>query len=453
RPQGRRASSPGAPAPSFGAPPRRPAAAGACSVPSHRAAPSSLLSRPLAFPAAWALAAPESSAQLFLPQASGRSGRNTGAGCRAPPRSAAGPPGSGPRRPADAGRPPSPPTSPILPGLLAPAPLRRDSPELRWFSFSPCRCAGIAAETSLPFRLLRLLPSAPPPPATGINSLGNWGSAAAAAAVPRGTPGHGRGHVSSDPPECRAGHGHLSGHQEEHARWCPRRGTKLLRPFQGRGRRERKAAWEGRLAMPFGLKLRRTRRYNVLSKNCFVTRIRLLDSNVIECTLSVESTGQECLEAVAQRLELRETHYFGLWFLSKSQQARWVELEKPLKKHLDKFANEPLLFFGVMFYVPNVSWLQQEATRYQYYLQVKKDVLEGRLRCPLEQVIRLAGLAVQGKECDGRPVKSHFLFDCGAAGLSEGKNGIFLNDPLVTLTFHSKILEKCRSGKKKIKQK
>lgn len=58
--------------------------------------------------------------------------------------------------------------------------------------------------------------------------------------------------------------------------------------------------------MPFGLKLRRTRRYNVLSKNCFVTRIRLLDNNVIECTLSVESTGQECLEAVAQRLELRE---------------------------------------------------------------------------------------------------------------------------------------------------
>lgn len=37
-----------------------------------------------------------------------------------------------------------------------------------------------------------------------------------------------------------------------------------------------------------------------------MTRIRLLDNSVIECTLSVESTGQECLEAVAQRLELRE---------------------------------------------------------------------------------------------------------------------------------------------------
>ncbi|XP_032845461.1 tyrosine-protein phosphatase non-receptor type 14 isoform X3 [Tyto alba] len=159
--------------------------------------------------------------------------------------------------------------------------------------------------------------------------------------------------------------------------------------------------------MPFGLKLRRTRRYNVLSKNCFVTRIRLLDSNVIECTLSVESTGQECLEAVAQRLELRETHYFGLSFLSKSQQARWVELEKPLKKQLDKFANEPLLFFGVMFYVPSVSRLQQEVTRYQYYLQVKKDVLDGQLLSSLEQGIRLAGLAVQADFGDYNQFESH----------------------------------------------
>uniref|UniRef100_A0A4W4GP82 FERM domain-containing protein n=1 Tax=Electrophorus electricus TaxID=8005 RepID=A0A4W4GP82_ELEEL len=147
--------------------------------------------------------------------------------------------------------------------------------------------------------------------------------------------------------------------------------------------------------MPFRIKLRRSRRYNVLSKNYFVTQIRLLDANVIECTLSVESTGQECLEAVAQRLELRETHYFGLWFHSKTQVQRWVELEKPLKKQLDKFGSETLLFFAVMYYVPSVSRLEQEITRYQYYLQVKKDVLDGRLPCTVEQGIRLAGFAVQ----------------------------------------------------------
>lgn len=60
-----------------------------------------------------------------------------------------------------------------------------------------------------------------------------------------------------------------------------------------------------------------------------------------------------------------QTHYFGLWFQGKTQAPahRWVELEKPLKKQLDKFGNEPLLFFGVMFYVPSVSRLEQEATR------------------------------------------------------------------------------------------
>ncbi|XP_068089061.1 tyrosine-protein phosphatase non-receptor type 14 [Hyperolius riggenbachi] len=147
--------------------------------------------------------------------------------------------------------------------------------------------------------------------------------------------------------------------------------------------------------MPFKIKLRRTKRYNVLHKNCFVSKIRLLNSSEIECTLSVESTGMECLVAVAQRAELSETHYFGLWFLSKSQQARWVELEKPLKKQLDKFSVEPLLYFGVMFYVPSVSYLNQSVTRYQYYLQLKKDVFDGRLRGTVEQYVRLAALAVQ----------------------------------------------------------
>ncbi|XP_039598922.1 tyrosine-protein phosphatase non-receptor type 14-like, partial [Polypterus senegalus] len=101
-----------------------------------------------------------------------------------------------------------------------------------------------------------------------------------------------------------------------------------------------------------------------------------------------------------------QTHYFGLWFHSKSQLQRWVELQKPLKKQLDKFGNEPLLFFGVMFYVPNVTKLEQEVTRYQYYLQVKKEVLEGRLPCSVEQGIRLAGLAVQADFGDFNLFKS-----------------------------------------------
>ncbi|KAM3855339.1 tyrosine-protein phosphatase non-receptor type 21 isoform 3-T3 [Vipera latastei] len=149
------------------------------------------------------------------------------------------------------------------------------------------------------------------------------------------------------------------------------------------------------MPLPFGLKLKRTRRYTVSSKSCLVARIHLLNNEFVEFTLSVESTGQESLEAVAQRLELREITYFSLWYFNKQNQRRWIDLDKPLKKQLDKYALEPTVFFGVVFYVPSVSQLQQEITRYQYYLQLKKDILEGNIPCTFEQAISLAGLAVQ----------------------------------------------------------
>ncbi|XP_061551640.1 tyrosine-protein phosphatase non-receptor type 21 isoform X2 [Phycodurus eques] len=149
------------------------------------------------------------------------------------------------------------------------------------------------------------------------------------------------------------------------------------------------------MPLPFGLKLKRTRRYTVSSKSCLVTRIQQLNGEFVEFTLSVESTGQECLEAVAQRLELREITFFSLWYLNKQNQQRWIDLEKPLKKQLDKYGVEPTVYFGVVFYIPSVTQLQQEITRYQYYLQLKKDVLEGRISCTLEQAIHLASLAVQ----------------------------------------------------------
>ena len=42
---------------------------------------------------------------------------------------------------------------------------------------------------------------------------------------------------------------------------------------------------------------------------------------------------------------------------------RWVELDRPLKKQLDKFAQDPYLYLGVMFYVNDVSLLEDEVTR------------------------------------------------------------------------------------------
>ncbi|KAF3845002.1 hypothetical protein F7725_008165 [Dissostichus mawsoni] len=87
--------------------------------------------------------------------------------------------------------------------------------------------------------------------------------------------------------------------------------------------------------------------------------------------------------------------FFSLWYFNKQNQQRWIDLEKPLKKQLDKYGLEPTVYFGVVFYIPSVNQLQQEITRYQYYLQTKKDFTEGRISCLPEQAIRLASLAVQ----------------------------------------------------------
>uniref|UniRef100_A0A452R061 Tyrosine-protein phosphatase non-receptor type n=1 Tax=Ursus americanus TaxID=9643 RepID=A0A452R061_URSAM len=126
----------------------------------------------------------------------------------------------------------------------------------------------------------------------------------------------------------------------------------------------------------------------------------LLQRNVLESYFPVQSWDTPYEQKLMLFSPFIQTHYFGLWFLSKSQQTMGGAGGKPLRNILDKLLMEPLLFFGSHVYVAkcvmaSLICSSVPMNRYQYYLQVKKDVLEGRLRCPLEQVIRLAGLAVQ----------------------------------------------------------
>ncbi|KAA0187926.1 FERM and FERM central and FERM adjacent (FA) domain containing protein [Fasciolopsis buskii] len=61
-------------------------------------------------------------------------------------------------------------------------------------------------------------------------------------------------------------------------------------------------------------------------------------------------------------------------------------------------ADPPFTFsFRVKFYVPNPICLHEEYTRYQFFLQIRKDILEGRLPVPKSSACHLAGLALQCK--------------------------------------------------------
>jgi len=60
---------------------------------------------------------------------------------------------------------------------------------------------------------------------------------------------------------------------------------------------------------------------------------------------------------------LLQIEYFGLRYIDRRLQFRWVDLDRPLKKQLDKHAESPLLYFGIMFYVNNVMSIQDTLAR------------------------------------------------------------------------------------------
>lgn len=58
-----------------------------------------------------------------------------------------------------------------------------------------------------------------------------------------------------------------------------------------------------------------------------------------------------------------------------------------------------LLSFRVKFYPPDPFRLKEEITRYQIYLQLKRDLLHGRLYCAPNEAALLAAYVVQGIKC------------------------------------------------------
>jgi len=52
------------------------------------------------------------------------------------------------------------------------------------------------------------------------------------------------------------------------------------------------------------LRFKKGRQYNVSSKSLFVISVVLLDNTTVECTLSADSTGSECLANVSERLAI-----------------------------------------------------------------------------------------------------------------------------------------------------
>ncbi|NXM02029.1 PTN3 phosphatase, partial [Tyrannus savana] len=110
-----------------------------------------------------------------------------------------------------------------------------------------------------------------------------------------------------------------------------------------------------------------------------------------------QDTGQILLDMTYNQLGVTEKEYFGLQQNETSVDSpRWLEPSKPIRKQL-KGGFPCTLRFRVRFFIPDPNTLQQEQTRHLFFLQLKIDIAEGRLSCPISSAVVLASYAVQSQ--------------------------------------------------------
>ncbi|XP_058812508.1 band 4.1-like protein 4A isoform X3 [Topomyia yanbarensis] len=141
------------------------------------------------------------------------------------------------------------------------------------------------------------------------------------------------------------------------------------------------------------------------SSKTIALRIVLLDETDFLHELQDDLPGQALLDVVFARLNLIETAYFGIRYIDQDNQTHWLDPAARLSRQL-KGSKVPFdLYFGVKFYACDPCKLVEEITRYQLYLQVKQDILQGRLPVSFELAAELGAYVIQAELGDYDPRK------------------------------------------------
>ncbi|XP_022221942.2 tyrosine-protein phosphatase non-receptor type 21 isoform X1 [Drosophila obscura] len=134
----------------------------------------------------------------------------------------------------------------------------------------------------------------------------------------------------------------------------------------------------------------------VVNKNKIDCRVILLDNTDLSIELSKKALGSFLYEQVFYALDIIEKDYFGLQFMDANHVKHWLDPTKPIKKQVK--IGPPYTFrLKVKFYSSEPNTLREELTRYLFFLQLKQDLLEGRLDCPDDKSTELCALALQSE--------------------------------------------------------
>ncbi|XP_060273379.1 tyrosine-protein phosphatase non-receptor type 13 isoform X10 [Ovis aries] len=141
--------------------------------------------------------------------------------------------------------------------------------------------------------------------------------------------------------------------------------------------------------------------------------VMLLSGQRLELTCDTKTICKDVLDMVVAHIGLVEHHLFALatlkdneYFfvdsdlkLTKVAPEGWKEEPKKKSKASVNFT----LFFRIKFFMDDVSLIQHTLTCHQYYLQLRKDILEERIHCDDETSLLLASLALQAEYGDYQP--------------------------------------------------
>lgn len=126
-----------------------------------------------------------------------------------------------------------------------------------------------------------------------------------------------------------------------------------------------------------------------------ICRVTLLDASEYECEVEKHGRGQVLFDLVCEHLNLLEKDYFGLTFSDADSQKNWLDPSKEIKKQI---RSSPWNFaFTVKFYPPDPAQLTEDITRYYLCLQLRADIITGRLPCSFVTHALLGSYAVQAE--------------------------------------------------------
>uniref|UniRef100_A0A671W7T0 Protein 4.1 n=1 Tax=Sparus aurata TaxID=8175 RepID=A0A671W7T0_SPAAU len=130
-------------------------------------------------------------------------------------------------------------------------------------------------------------------------------------------------------------------------------------------------------------------------------KVTLLDNALFECELDKHAKGQELFMKVCDHLNLLEKDYYGLAIWETPSMKTWMDLTKEIRRQVqggqNTFCANYNFTFNVKFYPPDPAQLSEDITRYYLCLQLRKDILQGRLPCSFVTLALLGSYALQSE--------------------------------------------------------